>query len=168
MNGRAAAVLLGAAMVLTACGTATQPPPAGDTGIVGRVDSDTVPAKSACTDTPTDGVSSVMVDWVDFLQLDGIQYVAGRPGSPPQSVSASELGGVVGRVTCMLSALKFTQQPGPAVDGDAAFLPVGTEVYSIKGVGSSCRVAAKRQGVNRVYVAVTGSAGSTTPTSCES
>ena len=168
MNRGVAAMLLGAALVLTACGTATEPPPAGDTGIVGRAGSDTTPAvTSACTDTPTDGVSTVMVDWVDFVQLDGVQYVAGRPGSP-QSVSPQELGGVVGRVSCMLSALKFTTQPGPAVDGDAAFLPVGTEVYSIKGVAPSCRVAAKRQGVNRVYVAVTGPAGMSSRTSCKS
>jgi len=167
VNRGAAALLLGAAMVPTACGTVTQPPPAAETGIVGRAGSDTAPAaKSACTDTPTDGVSTVMVDWIDFLQLNGTQYVADRPGSP-QSVSSQELGGVIGRVTCMLSALKFTQQPGPAVDGDAAFLPIGTEVFSIKGVASSCRVAVKHQGVNRAYVAVTGPTGSTSPTACD-
>jgi hypothetical protein len=43
--------------------------------------------------------------------------------------------------------------PGPNVDGDAAFLTIGTEMRSIHGFEPSCRVAASIEGVNRVYVA---------------
>lgn len=162
----AAVVLLSAAMVLTACGTATRPPVAG-TGVVDGGGSDpTSASQSACRDTSTDGVSTVMVDWVDFLQLHGVQYVAADRQGSPQSVSPQELGAVVGRITCMLSALKFTKQPGPAVDGDAAFLPVGTEVHAIRGMPPSCRVTAKHQGVNRVYVAMTDPGDSTSAASC--
>ena len=45
-----------------------------------------------------------MVDWVDFVQLGGTQYTASRdPQVPP--LASTQLGGVVGRVRCQLSAL---------------------------------------------------------------
>ena len=94
----------------------------------------------------------VMIDWVDFVQLDGRQYIAGLDGAVP-SIAASQLGAVVGRVTCQLSALKFSKEPGPSVDGDAAFLAIGTEVRAIEGFEPSCRVAARIDGANRVYLA---------------
>ena len=108
---------------------------------------------SACENTPRQGNSSVLVDWVDFVQLSGTQYLASRdPQVPP--VAPAQLGAVVGRVRCQLSALKFSQQPGPNVDGDAAFLPIGTEVHAIDGFEPSCRVAARIDGANRVYLAL--------------
>lgn len=165
MHRAAVAAITGVTLVLTACGSTNQPG-VGDTGEVGRVEAITSSAtQSACVDTPTQGVSSVMVDWVDFVHVGGVQYVAGPPGQA-QAVPSDELGVVVGRVTCMLSALKFTKQPGPAVDGDAGFLEVGTEVYSIREYAPACRVAAKRQGVNRVYVAVSVAGGSTAQAAC--
>jgi hypothetical protein len=39
------------------------------------------------------------------------------------------------------------------VDGDAAFLDVGTQVRAIRGHAPSRRVAAQIGGVNRVYLA---------------
>src|SRR5262245_1700309 len=89
------AVVLGAGLGLAACGVAAQPGPA-DTGVVDRVTTSTpaVP-RSACVDTPAQGVSSVMVDWVDFVQLGGIQYVAARQGQP-ETVPSGDLGGVLG------------------------------------------------------------------------
>ena len=94
----------------------------------------------------------MMVDWVDFVQLDGTQYVAGVDGRVP-AIASNELGPVVGRVVCELSVLKFGSEPGPAVDGDAAFIKVGTEVHAVRGYATSCRVAAHIAGVNRVYLA---------------
>jgi hypothetical protein len=93
-----------------------------------------------------------MVDWVDFVQLSGTTYVASLDGELPPVVS-SQLGAVVGRVRCQLSVLKFSEQPGPNVDGDAAFLAIGTEIHAVQGFGPSCRVAARIDGVNRVYLA---------------
>lgn len=40
---------------------------------------------SACENTPRQGNSSVMVDWVDFVQLRGTQYIAGLDGHVPPS-----------------------------------------------------------------------------------
>ena len=114
--------------------------------------------ESACLSTPTTGSSTVMVDWVDFVQLDGTQYIAGLDGKVP-AIAANELGSVVGRVKCELSVLKFHAEPGPAVDGDAAFLKVGTEMHAVRGYATSCRVAAQIAGVNRVYLAHADLAG---------
>src|SRR5262245_37633143 len=160
----AVVVGVGLGLGLASCGTAGQPGPA-ETGVVDRVPTSTTAAsRSACADTPRQGVSSVMVDWVDFVQLDGIQYVAG-PGQA-ETVPSGDLDGVLGRVTCKLDGLKFTKPPGPAVDGDAAFLDIGTGVYAIKGFARSCRVAVKHQGVNRVYVATPGAGGRTAQAAC--
>jgi hypothetical protein len=93
-----------------------------------------------------------MIDWIDFVQLHGVQFIAGMDADMPPA-AADELGQVVGRVTCELSVLTFNQTPGPAVDDDAAYLPVGTEVYAVKGFPATCRVAAHIHGVYRVYVA---------------
>ena len=106
---------------------------------------------SAC-ETPRHGNSAVMVDWVDFVQLSGTQYIAGLDGQVPP-VASAQLGTVVGRVRCQLSVLNFSEQPGPNVDGDAAFLPIGTEVHAIDGFEPSCRVAARIDGAIRVYLA---------------
>jgi len=107
---------------------------------------------SACENTPHQGDSVVMVDWVDFVQLNGTHYIAGLDGQVPP-VASAQLGAVVGRVRCQLSALKFSKLPGPNVDGDAAFLTIGTEVHAVNGFGPSCRVAARIEGANRVYLA---------------
>ena len=113
---------------------------------------------SNCDNTPRQGNSSVMVDWIDFVQLSGTQYIASRdPQVPP--LASTQLRAVVGRVRCQLSALKFSQQPGPNVDGDAAFLPIGTEVHAIDGFEPSCRVAARIDGANRVYLALHNARG---------
>lgn len=106
---------------------------------------------SECDKTSRKGNSVVMVNWVDFLQLDGTQFIADDGPGPP--IASSHLGAVVGRVRCQFSALEFSEQPGPIVDGDAAFLAIGTEVHSILGFEPSCRVAARFRGTNRVYLA---------------
>lgn len=108
--------------------------------------------ESACLSTPATGNSTVMVDWVDFVQLDGTQYIADVDGKVPD-ISSNQLGPIVGRVECELSVLKFHAEPGPSVDGDAAFLKVGTEVHAVRGYATSCRVSAQIDGVNRVYLA---------------
>jgi hypothetical protein len=93
-----------------------------------------------------------MVDWIDFVQLHGVQFIAGMDAQLPP-LPAGELGPVVARVRCELSVLSFHQTPGPTVDGDAGYLPVGTRVYAVKGFAASCRVAAPVQGAYRVYLA---------------
>lgn len=143
--------LAGLPLVLaTSCGSA------GRDGVSAYGSSVTPPSSSAptsaCHNTSPKGNAMVMIDWVDFVQLDGRQYIAGLDGAVT-SIGPSQLGAVVGRVTCQLSALKFSKEPGPSVDGDAAFLAIGTEVRAIQGFERSCRVAARIDGANRVYLA---------------
>ena len=107
---------------------------------------------SACLTTPTTGDSTVMVEWVDFVQLHGIRYVADPVGKGPE-VGSDRVGRVVGRVTCELSSLEFHSPPGPSVDGDAAFLHVGTPVHALRGYPTACRVVARVAGESLVYVA---------------
>ncbi len=107
----------------------------------------------------------VMVDWVDLLQLNAVQYISGLEGTVP-AVASTQLGPVVGRVQCQLSELKFRTESGPAVDGDAAFIPIGTDVHAIRGYQPSCRVAARVGGVNRVYLAHADVNGVSKPVPC--
>jgi len=150
---------LGVALLSVAgCGSASEVATGGSEP-TNSISSSPDPAPgSACLNTPTTGESTVMVDWVDFVQLAGTQYVAGVNGKVPP-VASSELGAVVGRVECELGVLKFREEPGPAVDGDAAFLKFGTEVHAVRGYDTSCRVAAEIDGVNRVYLAHADHAG---------
>lgn len=151
-------------LVLTACGSPEGAGP-GDTGVATPVASggESI-AVSACKDMSTTGTSTVMVDWVDFVRLDGVEYLAGVDGVAP--VSSAQTGPVVGRVRCQLSALKFTRRPGPAVDGDAAFLPIGTELRAVAGYSTSCRITATVDGVDKVYVAHRDVGGSSNPAPC--
>ncbi len=151
--------ILGIAMlVLGGCGgasdVATDEGAASASDATSSVTSSPGPAPgSACPDTPTTGDSLVMVDFVDVVQLNGTQYLAGGPDGEVPPVAADQLRDVVGTVECELSILKFQEQPGSIVDGDAAFIEVGTDVHAIKGFDPSCRVAAEVDGENRVYLA---------------
>lgn len=153
MNRASVAAVLGIAMLsAVGCGSA------GGVVTGGREPTRVVSSRpdaargSACLGTPTTGNSTVMVDWVDFVQLNGIEYVAGVDGKVAD-IAANQLGSVVGPVECELSVLKFHAEPGPAVDGDAAFIEVGTDVHAVRGYATACRVAVRIAGVNRVYLA---------------
>ncbi|MEP7035264.1 MAG: hypothetical protein ABI662_03805 [Dermatophilaceae bacterium] len=156
MNRANIAAVLGVAMMSAAgCGSASDVARRGSdprNSISARPDA---ARGSACLSAPTTGDSTVMVDWVDFVQLDGTQYIAGVDGKVP-AIASNQLGAVVGRVKCELSVLKFHAEPGPAVDGDAAFLKVGTEVHAVRGYATSCLVGAQVAGANRAYLAQSG------------
>jgi hypothetical protein len=151
-------------VLLTGCGSGA-PGEVHGTGINENARSSASGGVSACASSPKQGAASVMVDWVDFVKLNSIEYVAG-PSASTRSAPALKLGPVVGRVRCQLSALTFSQPPGPAVDGDAAFLPVGTEVHAIAGIEPTCRVAAEVGGSVRVYLAHGEVNGVSRPLTC--
>jgi hypothetical protein len=109
-------------------------------------------AGAGCRATPRAGSQSVIIDWVDFVHLNQVEYVAGFDGAVPAPVAA-DIGVVVGTVSCQLSSLTYTQAPAPTADGDAAFLPVGTQVHAIRGFAPECRVVARHNGQYRVYLA---------------
>ncbi len=160
-----AAVLAGAILGSAACGSASEVVTGGKEPTNSISAHPDAARESACLRTPTTGDSTVMVDWVDFVQLAGTQYVAGVDGKVP-SIASNQLGPVVGRVKCELSVLKFNAEPGPAVDGDAAFIKVGTKVHAVRGYGTSCRVSVSIAGVNRVYLAHADRAGVSRAVAC--
>jgi hypothetical protein len=86
------------------------------------------------------GPDCTALDYVDFVRLGGITYNAvdlqvGR------RARSSDLGPVLAHVRRKLSDNEVIT---PIKDGDAAFLAVGTPVYSVKGYRPSFRVAAGR------------------------
>lgn len=113
------------------------------------------------------GGQAVMVDYVDFVQFEGRQYVAGLGGDV--SVAPGDLWRVLGEVSCKISDLTDKGDRtvvGPFLDRNAAFLPVGTELRAVSGYDQSCRIAASVGGEFRVYLAQHDVDGTSKPLDC--
>lgn len=94
-----------------------------------------------------------VVDWVDFVQFDGIMYLAADDRGS-RSLEDNDLGPVYATVQYMLSG--NVNDPGyRAQDGDTAFLTTGTTIYAVKGYAPSFRLAARRDGRIVLYEADT-------------
>ena len=111
--------------------------------------------------------SGAAVDYVDFIRAFGLDYLAGF-ARRPITVHRSDLGRVVLRSRCSLSALndRTHKAPGPARDGDTAFLKPGTPIYAIKGWPIRCRLAARWSREFRVYLAQAPNSRHATPKPC--
>jgi hypothetical protein len=98
-------------------------------------------------------------EYVDFLQLGGRSYVTtGRHIQPRQ------LGPVITRIRCSLTAEEDDRRgPPPITDRTAAFLPVGTRVYQVRGYSAGCRVAAYGTRGLTVYLAQAHQRGNAAP-----
>ena len=83
------------------------------------------------------------IDWVDFLMINNIKYYQNNDGT--KKVMEEQLGDKVGEVSYMLNDHACTGHI--AKNGDAAFLPIGTAIYALKGYNSEFRVVA----VNKIY-----------------
>lgn len=83
------------------------------------------------------------LEWDDFLVINHITYSQNHDGTRP--VTAEQLGERVGETSYMLN--NHACAGHVSKNGDAAFLPVGTPVYSLQGYESDYRVAAD----NKVY-----------------
>jgi hypothetical protein len=106
------------------------------------------------------------VDYVDFVQANGHNYIAGL--HPVAPIRASDLGSRVLTVRCSFSQLndrtkRMTPKPR---DGDAAFLTPGTPVYSVNGWPATCRLAAREGGQLRVFLAYRSGGTVATPEDC--
>ncbi len=103
------------------------------------------PAHSGA-DTP------VMVEWVDFVQLDGRQYVAALDGRTHPPLPAAQVGPRMGVTACRIAG--SSAGPGYKLrDGDAALLAPGTVVHAIRGVPTTVAVTAARDGRYVYYAA---------------
>ena len=95
---------------------------------------------------------TVHIDYIDFVQLGGITYVASWT-SPSRPLQESDLGAVYAHVKVKLEG---TSDPGHQLqEGDAGFLEAGTAVYAVTGYRTSFRLAATNQGRLTLYEADT-------------
>ncbi|MCM3628146.1 hypothetical protein M3194_12300 [Paenibacillus glycanilyticus] len=83
------------------------------------------------------------IDWVDFLMINNIKYYQNYDGT--KAVTEEQLGDKLGEVSYMLNDHACTDHVEK--NGDAAFLPIGTVVYALKGYKSEFRVVAN----NKIY-----------------
>ncbi len=102
---------------------------------------------------PLDWEAEPIIDWIDFVELNGIQYVAasldvGRP------VEEEDLGPEFAQVRFKLHGNMRDSNYHPK-DGDAAFLGAGTPLYQVKGYEPEFRLAACREGRLLLYEADT-------------
>lgn len=112
------------------------------------------------------GLSFAAVDYVDFLQANGRNYIAGLHRVPP--VTGADIGARVLWVRCSFSKLNEAtgQVPPKPRDGDAAFLAPGTAVYAIRGWPPACRLAASHDGRLYVYLSYQPGGHVATPERC--
>ena len=90
------------------------------------------------------------VDYVNFFQFNGIQYISGLSPDFGRSLTASDLGPVYAKVQTKLSGNENDPHYRPR-DGDAAYLDPGTSVYEVKGYATTFRLAAYLNGRLDLY-----------------
>jgi hypothetical protein len=104
------------------------------------------------------------IDYIDFVRFGGRSYDRGVG-----HVTASQLGRVVTRVRCSLTAEEDHRRDAPPIiDRTASFLPVGAPLYAVRGYPVACRLAAYQNGKLQVYLALAATRGqaAATPLSC--
>lgn len=96
---------------------------------------------------------TVMINWVDFIKLNGITYHAVRPGSG-RSLDKADLGPEFAKAQFKVS--ENVHEPGyQTKDGDTAFLDRDTPIYTVQGYAPEFRLAATRDGELVMYEADT-------------
>lgn len=95
------------------------------------------------------GASPANIDWVPFVRVAGQMFQA-RVANAPVVVGDDRIGGTVATVTCRISDVVSNPSYQPR-DGDAAFLPAGTELHAFDGGRPDLRLAVHEDGVWRVY-----------------
>jgi hypothetical protein len=99
----------------------------------------------------TSSCNTTHIDWVNFIQVGSIQYVAGQ--QTPTVVQESDLGPVQAHVKFKVSG-NICDPSYRLKDGDAAFLDVGTPIYQVNGQPPSMQLAAHSNGSIVVYQAL--------------
>jgi hypothetical protein len=99
------------------------------------------PPASGCPRSVAGGGS--LIDWVNFVRLNGIEYVA--PPSISSSLQPNQLGPVVATVHCRMDGSVLDPGYRPK-DGDAGFLNPGTPLYAVNAYKPSFRLAARQDG----------------------
>jgi hypothetical protein len=103
------------------------------------------PPPAAC---PSGGGSAV-IDWVDFVKLEGTSYSSDHAYG---EVTQEDLGEVLARTRCKLADV-VTDPRYRSQDGDAGYLEPGTEIRELVGYDPGFRVSARRDGEWVIYEA---------------
>lgn len=100
----------------------------------------------------------VMVDYVPFIVLNGQEFVSQLDEVP--AMTRGDLGEQVATVSCRIADLTQDSSKGVVgefptdyLDGNAAYLTVGTPIYAVDGFPTSCRVAVIEGGKVIPYLA---------------
>lgn len=129
-------VALAALLLLAVLGCGTERGPAAGTSTI----------SDACP--PADADGDAEISWVPFVRVNGLSYQA--TFAPAATVTRSQLGSTVLTVKCKIADVVGNPDYHPR-DGDAAFLPAGTELREINGYRSDFRLAAWDDGAWHVY-----------------
>jgi len=133
-----AAVLAAALLLLGGCGDS----PAATTTVSAGVD-----APAPCPGA--DAAGNAAIDWVDFVRVRGRMYLwTGE--TTGATVPAGSTGRVHAHVLCRIADL-VGDPDYRARDGDASYLPAGTELRRFGTADPRLRLAARVDGVWRVY-----------------
>jgi len=129
--------------------------------------------QESCPDVTGVEGSFAAIDYVDFIQAFGRQYVVSTnptdtSGSFDPKATRADLGRVVLRSKCSFSALndRTHKSPGEPRDGDTGFLPPGTPIHALHGWSIHCRLAAEQDGRIHVYLAYRNDAKVATARNC--
>ncbi|MBS4220921.1 hypothetical protein KHA96_21745 [Bacillus sp. FJAT-49711] len=71
--------------------------------------------------------SNVIIDWVDFLQFDGNEYIGSQLEISDPDLIGEKIGEIKHTLDGNIKNPNYTSK-----DGDAAYLPAGTDLYEIK------------------------------------
>lgn len=97
---------------------------------------------------PEDADGDAAIDWVPFVVVDGVMLHA--IFTPEVTVPESVLGEVVATVQCRIADTVGNPEFRPR-EGDAAYLPAGTELRAVEGYRTDFRLAAWEEGAWRIY-----------------
>ena len=151
-SGAVVAALLLAACAELPAGPTTSPAAPTRAGAAVLSPTTSCPATAAPAPSSAGVVSNVVIDWIDVVQIGGRQYAYGLTAGP-RTIPAGKVGALIGKTRCHIAdsaaGTHYTFR-----DGDATFLPVGSEVANIRGVLVSEAVAVYRSGHWLYYRAV--------------
>jgi hypothetical protein len=105
----------------------------------------------ACQLPGSHATCNASIDWVNFVVVGSIQYVAGP--ATPSVLLASDLGPVYAHVKFKVSG-NVCDPSYRVKDGDAAFLDPGTPIYQVNGQPPGEQLAARFNGSIVLYRAM--------------
>ncbi len=161
------AVVLSVGAVFLVGGCGSNPAAGGDTP-TGQPAATATAGSEDCPDVRSRPGEVVSVDYADFVQANGIQYLVAESLGGTSAPVAALVGPVQFRVRCSFSELNERTQQMPAAprNGDAGALPAGTPVYAVNGLTPLCRLAAQRNGSWLLYLATAEHSATAQPRPC--